>query len=200
MVEDAFAIPIYKKEGVVSLMDDERKWINSLTYNFAAFNNNYFSVNYDVLDGLPRLKEIANEQLLKFKDEVCCFKQELYITDSWIAKTLPGGMHSEHEHPNSLFSAVMYLQTPRNNPLNFYRTSDLNRDFRFVFDYTKPNKYNRSVYSVDVKEGDVVIFPSWLMHYVDTNTSNTERIVLAFNTFARGDFTFGVYPNRLKLV
>lgn len=200
MVIDAFAIPIYREENVVSLTHDEKELIASIPYNFSAYNNNYFSVDYNILDNLPRLKDIANKKLLKFKEEVCCFKQELYITDSWIAKTIPGGMHGEHTHPNSLFSAVMYLQTPENSPLNFFRVSDLNRDFRFVFEYNNENKYNRNVYSIDVKEGDIVIFPSWLIHYVDINKSNKERIVLAFNTFVRGDFTFGVYPNRLKLV
>ena len=40
--------------------------------------------------------------------------------------------------------------------------------------------------NVTVKNGDLILFPSTLMHSVKTNTSNKERISLAFNSFIKG--------------
>jgi ectoine hydroxylase-related dioxygenase (phytanoyl-CoA dioxygenase family) len=36
-------------------------------------------------------------------------------------------------------------------------------------------------YTPDVKEGDIVFFPSQLLHYANPNTHDKERVILSFN-------------------
>ena len=58
----------------------------------------------------------------------------------------------------------------------------------FYFRYKGPKHFNiqqddvvvvdRSVTPV---EGDLVIWPAWMPHEVETNTSNTQRVNIAFN-------------------
>ena len=39
-----------------------------------------------------------------------------------------------------------------------------------------------------IKEGDLFLFPSWMIHYVEMNTTkDQERISLSFNTFPKGN-------------
>ena len=43
------------------------------------------------------------------------------------------------------------------------------------------NQYNNEVKSFNVKEGDVVIFPSFLLHKASPNTSSKKRLIVSFN-------------------
>ena len=44
---------------------------------------------------------------------------------------------------------------------------------------------------IDVEEGDLILFPSWMVHSVDVNdTEDKERISLAFNTFPIGEMGY----------
>jgi uncharacterized protein (TIGR02466 family) len=47
------------------------------------------------------------------------------------------------------------------------------------------NSFTQSVVSVQPKTGSLIIFPSWLMHYVVPNENKDDRISLAFNAEVR---------------
>ena len=51
-----------------------------------------------------------------------------------------------------------------------------------------PNEWNRAnseVWSLDSSEDTLLIFPSWLDHYVEPNESDEDRISISFNVCAR---------------
>ena len=50
-------------------------------------------------------------------------------------------------------------------------------DYKIIQD----NLLNASQISIVPEEGLLVLFPSWLHHSVQANTSNEERIVISFN-------------------
>ena len=43
------------------------------------------------------------------------------------------------------------------------------------------NKFTSTDMSVTPSPGKLVIFPSWLVHYVQNNLDNSDRISIAFN-------------------
>ena len=48
--------------------------------------------------------------------------------------------------------------------------------------------WNSSGAIVNVKEGDLIIFPSWISHSVNVNeTKDQDRISFSFNTIPRGE-------------
>ena len=56
------------------------------------------------------------------------------------------------------------------------------------FSIMKPTVWNANEVKVGIKEGNLILFPSWMSHHVDLNeTKNRERISLAFNTFPTGE-------------
>jgi hypothetical protein len=91
-----------------------------------------------------------------------------YITQSWLNYTETNQYHHKHAHPNSLLSAVLYI----------------NADEKF--DIKKWNNFNSISWWFPVKTGDVVIFPSSLIHSVETKKGDNTRISLAFNIFIKG--------------
>jgi uncharacterized protein (TIGR02466 family) len=163
---------------------------------------NYFSKDFNVLDheNLSTVKKIINSHLLDYQHNVCGIEiQQFYITDSWIAVTPPGGKHIVHNHPNSLLSGVFYFSVPDQSSINFYVESQIFKNFKFCFDYTKLTAHNRQTIKVPVQQSDIVIFPSWVNHSVDVNTSDRERIIIGFNCFVQGNFGNDRYPTRLFL-
>lgn len=163
---------------------------------------NYFSKEFNVLDhtNLADIKQIINFHLLDYQRNVCGIEiQQFYVTDSWIAITPPGGKHIIHNHPNSLLSGVFYFSVPDQSSINFHIESQLFKNFKFCFDYTKLTEHNKQTVNVPVQQSDIVIFPSWVDHSVDVNNSDQERIIIGFNCFVRGNFGNDRYPTRLFL-
>ena len=176
-------------------------YLNKIDYEYISKNDNYFSTNTKILNDnkLYDIKKEIDKKVLEFTTSILGIEQELYITESWIAKTISGGHHSIHNHPNSLFSGVLYLQTPTDSSILFHYDNDLFKNFNFEFNFNNFNEYNSKVSRVMLNNSDLIIFPSWLNHSVEINNSQTERIVLGFNTFVRGNFGNNKYPTQLIL-
>jgi ectoine hydroxylase-related dioxygenase (phytanoyl-CoA dioxygenase family) len=50
------------------------------------------------------------------------------------------------------------------------------------------NLWNSDFWKVQVKNNTIVLFPSSLYHSVEKNVNDCERVSIAFNVFARGEF------------
>ena len=61
------------------------------------------------------------------------------------------------------------------------------------------NTYNSSSWHLPVNTLDIVIFPSYLQHGINTKEDNNKRISLAFNVFVEGDLGNEYTLNYLKL-
>lgn len=101
----------------------------------------------------------------------------LTITDCWITKSTKHQYGHIHNHMPSDISGVYYFQTSQEdgsiffeNPLQIAYSSKLgNKNIFFPSYKIKPNV------------GKIILFPGWLSHGVDTNTTDSERISISFN-------------------
>jgi len=106
------------------------------------------------------------------------------ITDMWSNILKPGEMHRPHTHANNFLSGVYYPYAEEAPGIVFV-------DPRPAFSVIKPNKientkYNSDVYEYSVITNKMIIFPSWLQHYVPTNTSKSNRFSIAWNIQVKG--------------
>ena len=70
----------------------------------------------------------------------------------------------------------------------------------FNFSNKKPTRWNIGSMFLNVIEGDLIIFPSWIPHQVSVNkTKDKERISLSFNTFPIGEMGDYNEISQLKL-
>ena len=120
---------------------------------------------------------------------------ELRVTQSWLNKSVKGEYHHLHRHPNSILSGVLYIETGDNDKINFTRNVDKNS---FVFDTTDWNMYNAEMWWFRVKEAELFVFPSHLLHNVPPVESES-RISLSFNTFPAGSFGSADSLNKVDL-
>ena len=136
----------------------------------------------------PKYKALGDRvvELSKlYLDDLKFEYEEHYITGMWSNILKPGETHSPHTHSNNLVSGVFYLQSNDNSPAITFidprpQTSVLQPQ---QTEYTKDNS---TMYFYPAKVNRMVLFPSWLQHYVPKNNSNDDRISIAFNVMLKG--------------
>jgi uncharacterized protein (TIGR02466 family) len=109
---------------------------------------------------------------------------EFYLTQSWLNYTKPGESHHRHHHTNSLISGVLYVSAHREaDGISFFRGSMP----QIMVTEEGLNWYNAPSWTIPVASGDLVLFPSQLMHGVEQTSGDHIRVSVAFNAFVRGN-------------
>jgi uncharacterized protein (TIGR02466 family) len=105
------------------------------------------------------------------------------IKEMWVNVLDTGGHQAMHNHANSFVSGVVYLTPTHPNSQTVFMKSPGGTDFAFRNDHagTTPSEYHADKWiSPAPQPGDLVLFPSYLMHAVPPNPGE-RRITLAFN-------------------
>ena len=112
---------------------------------------------------------ILEEELTEFMLQV---GGVVRVNTSWIERSTRGMSHSVHNHGQLGYSAACYVtyNPEKHTPTQFIAPfcHPINGD---ILQYEPPN----------IEEGDLIFFPSYLLHYTRPNQSDDERIVLSFN-------------------
>ena len=105
------------------------------------------------------------------------------LKEMWVNVLDTGGRQAMHNHANSFISGVAYLSPSHPDACTVFMKSPGGHDFAFKNDHQgiSPGPYcaDRWV-STQPEPGDVVMFPSYLMHAVPPNPGE-RRITMAFN-------------------
>ena len=110
----------------------------------------------------------------------------------WVNINEKATLHRPHIHNQSTFSGVFYvkLPTPDKESFNDEKKSSF---IEFIdprnsvegFANNIPEFRNSSPFkpqiTIEPKEGNLIIFPSWLMHWVYPNPHSDSRISISFN-------------------
>ena len=145
--------------------------VNSSGYGkFDDMESDYFDNNNSRT--LPRYYDVVTEALQPVLDEFQeSYPRDIQITSMWYQKTFSGQMHGVHNHGALGVSAAFYVEFDPllHKPTTFYAPFH--------------NFFNGDMvsYTPEVKEGDVVFFPSYLLHQQDPNKSPVIRTVVSFN-------------------
>lgn len=115
-----------------------------------------------------------------------------FYYDSWFHVTRSGGYQSIHYHPRASWSGIYAVQAgnavegrPESGQVKFYDPRGA------VFMHVDPGnerldpRYTATPVYLTHRPGQLVIFPSWLMHEVLPYVGRCERIVVAFNAWIR---------------
>lgn len=105
------------------------------------------------------------------------------IKEMWVNVLDTGGHQAMHNHANSFISGVVYLTPTHPGSTTVFMRSPGGTDFLFRNDHKgmTPSEFNADKWiSPQPQPGDMVLFPSYLMHAVPPNQGE-RRISLAFN-------------------
>lgn len=105
------------------------------------------------------------------------------LKEMWVNVLDTGGYQAMHNHANSFVSGIVYLTPTHPSSQTVFMRSPGGTDFAFKNDHrgTKPGPYSADKWiSPAPQPGDVLLFPSYLLHAVPHN-QGARRITLAFN-------------------
>jgi uncharacterized protein (TIGR02466 family) len=108
----------------------------------------------------------------------------LRITQSWCSYIEGGGYHLMHSHPNSFLSGVFYFKAdPKRDSIRFFR----HEHQPYMFPTARWNRWIAGSCRFPARPGDLLTFPSSLLHQVDPINGERMCVSLAFNTFPTGE-------------
>ena len=107
---------------------------------------------------------------------------------AWVNINKPGAYNLKHDHPGSDLAGVLWIKSPKDcgnivfeNPTSFQSFNEFNS---YTNDFKDVNAQYFS-YWFPPTEGRILIFPAHLMHRVNENKSNEDRISVSFNISLR---------------
>ena len=88
------------------------------------------------------------------------------INSWWYNISGKGHWNNPHAHPDCDYALILYLT---------------NSDGLLTLMNPFPRRYKSKNIKVDAKKGDIIIFPSDIMHFVKPNQKDTDRISISMN-------------------
>jgi len=127
---------------------------------------------------LKFLKNIILNEIQQFANGELKYINDFKITTSWITELKQGEQSQYHSHNNCFLSGCLYLKTEKDCGDIVFQNFD---NQKMHLEISEQNVLNSKVWGYEVKEGDILLFPSELWHMVETNNSKSVRNSIAFN-------------------
>jgi uncharacterized protein (TIGR02466 family) len=112
----------------------------------------------------------------------------LIYSDSWFHVTRRGGFFGLHNHPMASWSGVYCVDSgkhdadkPDSGLLTFVSPATTSAMYVDAANANLPGPFNNGTRSVRFEPGQLVLFPSWVLHDVKPFEGDGERITVAFN-------------------
>ena len=190
------------------ISEDELSTCNRYLNNVIPNRYNFVTKENYILDkDLPSFKKFFDKCIKKYVEKVIIgedyykdtFDINFKITQSWINLSVPGSLgHHEHRHSNSFISGVFYIDVDAScDQISFINSFLADRDL--VIGKCKTNCFNSDEWDYPVKNGHLVLFPSYQYHFVKPLKGNKNRISLAFNVMPCGTLGQAHDLNELRI-
>ena len=106
------------------------------------------------------------------------------IDNIWVNINELGGFNRPHVHPNSILSGVFYIEC---DPITSGDIVFINPVVAHPHHWSGITEDQNSLIAAATcfhkpQRGKLIVFPSWLQHYVEPNKNAEPRISLSFNT------------------
>ena len=105
----------------------------------------------------------------------------LYCDSLWVNILGEGGAHSGHIHPNSVLSGTVYVAMPEGAGRLKFEDPRLAMMMAAPPLKTDAPEARQRFHYIPPKQGDILIWESWLRHEVTANLSEDPRISISFN-------------------
>ena len=167
------------------------KSLETIKIESSSFNNDFYQTT-DKLHLLNDMWKGLSDKVIKviesIADDQCIMRDSFYTTCMWANISAGQGyFHKTHTHPNSFFSAIIYLRGSKASSTVFYDPKPQAGVFSPAV--SEETCFNSKGFKLSFIEGSIVIFPSWLPHCVVGNESddNRNRISISCNSMLHSE-------------
>ncbi|GAA4358728.1 putative 2OG-Fe(II) oxygenase [Kangiella marina] len=162
----------------------KNKQVYESRFDLFSWNNKHVGELRDfcwasVYNVVGKLNDYSTEELSR-----------LHIANSsWFHITRNGGYFGVHNHANSAWSGVYCVdpgdegeqEEETNGVLSFISPNMATTSYIDKSCSNLKSEYSRGNLQLKLKPGQLILFPSWLLHEVKPYFGNKERITVAFN-------------------
>tara|TARA_R100000152_G_C6687340_1_gene119777 strand:- start:154 stop:711 length:558 start_codon:yes stop_codon:yes gene_type:complete len=156
----------YKKK-LLKIFDEDTKYKHNLGREIKT--DYFYNDDNASLPSYCSLVEEALSPYLQQTEKSMGFK--LQIRAMWYQQSIKGQAHGVHNHGATGFSAVWYVEFDPNE----HTATTFYAPFNDIFSGDPVHCIPK------IKEGDLVIFPSFMLHEQLKNSSNKRRTIVSFN-------------------
>jgi uncharacterized protein (TIGR02466 family) len=165
------------KDYVLSLKEKNNSQIFS---NVGGWHSPFF--NFDNSEILNLCNEVLNgckqfKSVMGFETNI-----EPNITNMWSIVNENGHFNRPHVHKTVVWSGAYYIQADGDEGDIVFLNPSVNLQYhienRFKNNY---NETTSSIFSIKPETNKLLIFPSWIQHYVNPNLTKKSRIAISFN-------------------
>ena len=132
----------------------------------------------------PSFSEFAEYIVKNANDALCHYTCKFGLNNMWININKRGDYNVYHDHPKSIISGVLWIKTPENCGKLSFRSPHAFVEhslFEYADETIKKERNYYDHFEFAPKEGTLILFASHLLHNVDQNQSDEDRISIAFN-------------------
>jgi uncharacterized protein (TIGR02466 family) len=200
VINNIFPTPIYISNLNRKFSKKELSFFKKTKLNYVKNIGNITSKDNYILNNviLKKLKNEINLSIKDYFDKIISSKDDVkpYITQSWLNYTEVNQYHHKHDHPNSIVSGVLYI----NSDKKFDKIIFLKKEYKQIkFNVKEWNQFNSETWFFNVESGQIILFPSSLTHMVETKEGDNTRISLAFNVFFKGEIGSNIELTELSI-
>ena len=182
MIENMFNIPVvkyrchnwsHKRQAFLDLLNEQtltmgEESVYSDYGDYKTLTAEHSMGLYDTPHYLNRVRELLQEEMVWFANDL---KAEPQIVRAWFERALYKCHHPVHTHGHGGWSAVLFIEY---DPTVHTPTV-------FIAPFNHFVTGMQLTYMPEVEEGDLILFPSFLLHYTQLNESQVQRTVASFN-------------------
>jgi len=181
MIETPFSTPIYYNQITGPQLNNVQTELSELlkTVEFKyhdEWKSHYLGGDFDSTFTFKHFQQVLDENLPVYCNEINYHMPE-YKTISWFSLFKPGNYGHKHDHGTADISGVYYYQTSGDDgDIKFYTPAYQTNSSIFKHYAGRPFGHKPNV-------GKLILFPGYLLHSIDTNLTDSERISLSFNIY-----------------
>jgi uncharacterized protein (TIGR02466 family) len=148
--------------------------------NFGGWQSNFLNLSNSILE--PFLNEISKNSKILLKN-YSLDNRNYRIESMWANINKYKDSNHLHHHSGSVISGVFYLKTHKDcGSIVFKHPSEIINFCWKKDEYKEYNQTNGFFYEFQPEDNVLLLFPSWLYHYVNLNLNKeVERVSISFN-------------------
>ena len=137
----------------------------------------------EILEPLPAALNELFSNFLGFVNDYCAQitgLNNLMLGNFWVNINQKYDYNRTHDHQNSILSAVYYVDAEGDDIGNFVAERDDTAEF-FLGSYKNVSGFTGTSFAITPLTGFAFLMPSWMLHSVEQNLTDRDRISIAFN-------------------